>query len=341
LGLYKLLIKKSLERVFTRSNRFFNNYIMKINKHFMKRVLFLFAITMTMFSTSSYGQQDPQYTHYMYNMNVVNPAYAGSRETLSIGLLGRTQWVGIDGAPQTLTANIHAPIGRNLGLGLSVIVDEIGPVQEQNVFADVSYTIRTSEEGQLAFGLKGGVSFFNGDLASLLTPNGTTGEDPLLNADLNETFPNIGAGVYYYTQKFYLGLSVPNILETEHFDNLDIAKASEKMHGFLSAGYVFELTDNVDFKPATIVKVAQGAPVSVDITGNFLINDRFELGLAYRFDDSIDGLVSFLVTDDFRIGYSYDYTLTDLQQFNSGSHEVFLQYDVNLSRRNLKSPRFF
>ncbi len=307
----------------------------------MKKTIFLFAITLMLICTSSYGQQDPQYTHYMYNMNVINPAYAGSKGTLSIGVLGRTQWVGIDGAPRTITGNIHAPVGRNLGLGLSIIADEIGPVKEQNVFADVSYTIQTSEVGNLAFGLKGGFSFFNGDLASLLTPDGTTGEDPLLNSDLNETFPNIGAGVYYYTDNFYIGASVPNILETEHFDNLDAAKASEKMHGFLTAGYVFELTESVDFKPAAILKATPGSPLSIDLTANFLINQQFEVGLAYRFDDSIDGLVSFLVTDDFRIGYSYDYTLTDLQEFNSGSHEIFLQYDVNLSRKNLKSPRFF
>lgn len=306
----------------------------------MKKNL-LFFIVIIVSITSSFGQQDPQYTHYMYNMNVVNPAYAGSRETLSIGVLGRTQWVGIDGAPQTITANVHAPVGRNLGVGLSIIADEIGPVKEQNIFADVSYTIDTSEEGRLAFGLKGGLSFFNGDLDSLLAPDGTTGVDPLLAEDVNETFPNIGAGVYYYTDKLYIGLSVPNILESEHFDNANGSKASEKMHGFLTAGYVFEINDNVDFKPAAMLKAVPGAPLSVDLTGNFLINGRFELGLAYRFDDSIDGLVSFLVTDDFRIGYSYDYTLTDLQQFNSGSHEIFLQYDVNLSRKNLKSPRFF
>ena len=304
----------------------------------MKKSIFLFALTLMLTITSSFGQQDPQYTHYMYNMNVVNPAYAGSRETLSIGFLGRTQWVGIDGAPQTLTANIHAPVGRNLGVGLSVIVDEIGPVKEQNIFADVSYTITTSEKGKLAFGLKGGLSFFNGDLTSLTT---VQDGDPLLDADLTEMFPNVGAGVYYYTDRFYVGASVPNILESEHFDDSKNSKASEKMHGFLTAGYVFDINEDLAFKPALMLKAVPGSPLSVDITGNFLIDDRFEVGLAYRFDDSIDGLVSFLVSDDFRIGYSYDYTLTQLGDYNSGSHEIFLQYDVNLSQKNLKSPRFF
>lgn len=311
----------------------------------MKRTIFLFALTLMLTITSSYGQQDPQYTHYMYNMNVVNPAYAGSRETLSLGVLGRTQWVGIDGAPQTITANVHAPIGSNLGVGLSIIADEIGPVKEQNAYADVSYTVHTSEEGRLAFGLKGGLTFFNATLSSLLLPDGSRGTDALFEDDGKGTFPNIGAGLYYYTDKFYAGLSVPNFLETPHFKDVDNSNvnmvASEKMHGFLTLGYVFDLTETIDFKPSTMLKAIPGSPLSVDLSANFLFNDRFELGIAYRFDDSIDGLVSFLVNDDFRIGYSYDYTLTDLGDFNSGSHEIFLQYDVNMSSKNLKSPRFF
>jgi len=311
----------------------------------MKRTLFISVLILLLTVTSVYGQQDPQYTHYMYNMNVVNPAYAGSRETLSIGLLGRTQWVGIDGAPKTITANVHAPVGANLGVGLSVIADKIGPVSEQNAYADVSYTVDTSEYGSLAFGIKAGVTFFDATLTDLLAPDGTRGVDDLFANDGKGTFPNIGAGVYYYTDRFYAGLSVPNFLESPHFKDVENSTvnrvASEKMHGFLTAGYVFYLSDNLDFKPAMILKAVPGSPLSIDLTGNFLINERFELGLGYRFGDSIDGLVSFLVTEDFRIGYSYDYTLTKLQEFNSGSHEIFLQYDVNLSRKNLKSPRFF
>ncbi len=312
----------------------------------MKKSVLLFILILMLTITSSYGQQDPQYTHYMYNMNVVNPAYAGSRETLSIGLLGRTQWVGIDGAPKTITLNIHAPVGRNLGLGLSIIADQIGPVKEQNAYADISYTIDTSEEGRLAFGLKGGLTFFNVDLLNIRLPDGTTGSD-LQDSQFDENgkanFPNIGAGVYYYTNDFYVGLSAPNILESTHFEKEDgiVAKASEKMHYFLTAGYIFDLNDNVQFKPSTMLKAVQGSPLSIDLTGNFLINERFELGLGYRFGDSISGLVSFLVTEDLRVGYSYDYTTTNLGDFNSGTHEIFLQYDVNLSRKNLKSPRFF
>ena len=314
----------------------------------MKKNLLLFVFALIASLQASYAQQDPQYTHYMYNMNVVNPAYAGSRETLSVGLLGRTQWVGIDGAPQTITANVHAPVGRNLGLGLSIIADKIGPVKEQNAYADISYTIDISDEGRLSFGLKGGVTFFNAALTSLRLPDGSTGSsstDVLFQNDGKGTFPNIGAGVYYHTDDFYLGLSIPNFLETPHFKDVTSStvtlEASEKMHAFFTAGYVFDLSDNVQFKPATILKAVPGSPLSIDLTSNFMINDTFELGLGYRFGDSIDALVSFLVTDDLRVGYAYDYTLTNLGDFNSGSHEIFLQYDVNLSKKNLKSPRFF
>lgn len=307
----------------------------------MTKIHLFFIGIIILTTTLSFGQQDPQYTHYMYNMNVVNPAYAGSRETLSIGVLGRTQWVGIDDAPKTMTANIHAPVGNNLGIGFSAIADKIGPIKENNIFADISYTIKTSKTAKLAFGIKGGFSFFNGDLAKLLTPDGTIGLDPLLDENIKKTFPNVGAGIYFYTNKFFIGASVPNILERAHFDDTSVAKASERMHGFFTAGYVFKLSENVDFKPSTMFKVASGSPVSIDLSGNFLFNKRFELGLAYRFDDSIDGLLSFLVTDDFRIGYSYDYSLNELQDYNSGTHEIFFQYDVNISRKNIKSPRYF
>ena len=301
------------------------------------------VLLLSLISITGYSQQDPQYTQYMYNMNVVNPAYAGSRGTLSIGLLGRTQWVGIDGAPKTATLSVHAPVGKNLGAGLSFIADEYGPVQEQNIYADISYTVSTSEEGRLAFGLKGGISLFNVDLLSAVLPQTLPGQDPLFNDNVNETFPNFGAGVYYYNERFYAGLSVPNILETKHLEkgNGTITRAAEETHYFLTAGYVFYLSDNLKFKPSTMLKGVQGSPLSVDISANFLMNDRLELGLNYRLDDSVGALVNFGVTPSFRIGFAYDYTTTNLGNFNDGTYEAFLLWDIDFSKKNLKSPRFF
>lgn len=302
----------------------------------MKNMKILLGI-LTLFSISTiFGQQDPQYTQYMYNQNILNPAYAGSKGVLSIGMLGRTQWVGVNGAPETLTLSLHSPISNSIGLGLSVIHDEIGPAKEDNVYADFSYTIQTSDEGNLAFGLKAGFTFLD-----VRITEGLTSGDILLNEPVNLSTPNFGAGIYYYTQKFYAGLSIPNFLETRHLDskNGKVTTASERMHYFLTTGYVFDISENVKLKPSAMVKAAIGAPVSIDLSANALINDKFELGLSYRFDDSISGIIGFNVTDDLRIGYAYDYTTSNFGDFNSGSHEVMLLFDFN--RKKLKSPRFF
>jgi type IX secretion system PorP/SprF family membrane protein len=306
----------------------------------MKKIKILIVGVITLIGAVAYGQQDPQYTQYMYNMNVVNPAYAGSQGTLSIGLLGRTQWVNLSGSPKTITAAIHAPVGKNVGLGFSVIADKIGPVSEQNAYADFSYTIETSEEGRLAFGVKGGFTFQAIDFLKLSIKDQ---DDPLFSENLNQTFPNFGTGLLYYTDNFYAGISMPNMLESRHFEKKSgiITKASEKMHYFITTGYVFDISQDLRLKPSIMLKAVSAAPLSIDLSVNALILDVFELGLSWREGDSVSGMMNFLVAPNVRIGYAYDYTLTNLGQFNTGSHEVFLLYDLDLSRGNLKSPRFF
>ena len=304
--------------------------------------LLVLLIVMLMFFTDVFSQQDPQYTQYMYNMNVVNPAYAGSRGTLSLGLLGRTQWTNVAGGPKTVTFSGDAPIGRKVGIGLSVISDVIGPVQEQNLYVDVSYTINTSDEGRLAFGLKGGVTLQDIDLLSITLPQDPN--DPLFQDNVNEVYPNFGAGIYYYTDKFYVGLSVPNILKSTHFERSGgiITEASEEMHAFLTAGYVFGLSPTLKFKPSLMFKGVIGAPVSIDINANFLLYNRLELGASYRIDDSLSALINFAVTPDFRIGFAYDYTISEFSNINpGGTYEAILLYDIDFSKKNLKSPRFF
>ena len=287
--------------------------------------------------TSVFSQQDPQYTQYMYSQNILNPAYAGSRGVLNIGLLGRSQWVGVDGAPETLTLSIHSPIGRNVGLGFSVIHDEIGPAKEDNVYGDFSYTIFTSEEGYLAFGLKAGFTFLNVRALGNLVDQ----DDAILNEPVNKVSPNFGAGIFYYTQKFYAGLSMPNFLDTRHLEkgNGKVSSASEKTHYFLTTGYVFGLSESLKLKPSAMVKAVVGAPLSIDLSANALLNDNVEFGLSVRLDDSISAMIGFNVSDDMRIGYAYDHTTSNSGQFNSGSHEVLLLFDFN--RRKIKSPRFF
>ena len=301
----------------------------------MKKIKIVLGVLALMSITTVFGQQDPQYTQYMYNMNVLNPAYAGSRGVASIGILGRTQWVGLDGAPQTLTLSAHSPVGKSVGLGLSVIHDEIGPTKEDNVYADFSYTIVTSQEGRLAFGVKGGVTFMDVRELALVSDG-----DPY-NIPIHQTSPNFGAGVFYYNQRFYAGLSLPNFLETRHLEKKggSFSTASEKMHYFLTSGYVFDIAHNLKLKPSTMVKATAGAPLSVDISLNLLVDERVEVGLSHRLDDSISGMVGFQVNDDFRIGYAYDHTTTSFGEFNSGSHEIMLLFDFNVKK--IKSPRFF
>jgi len=309
----------------------------------MKKITIFLAFSFLLFFNETKAQQDPQYTQYMYNMNVVNPAYAGSRGTLSLGLLGRTQWTSVDGAPKTFTFDAHAPVGEKVGVGLSIISDEIGPSKEQNIYADVSYTLTTSDVGRLAFGLKAGVTLLDVNLLDATLPESSTGNDPLFDENINDAFPNFGAGVYYYTDKWYAGFSVPNILKSEHMDKDYInTKASEDVHYFLTGGYVFDLSSTLKFKPSLMFKGVAGAPVSVDINANFLMYDRFEVGASYRIEDSVSLLFNFGVTPDFRIGYAYDYTISEFSNSNtSGSHEIILLYDIDFSQKNLKSPRFF
>lgn len=308
----------------------------------MKKITIFLVLGFLLYFTDISAQQDPQYTQYMYNMNVVNPAYAGSRGTLSLGFLARTQWTNVDGAPKTITFAAHAPVGRKVGVGFSVIADEIGPVKEQNIYVDLSYTITTSDEGRLAFGLKGGVTLQNIDLLSIILPQDPN--DPLFQDNVNEAYPNFGAGVYYYTDKFYLGFSVPNILKSTHFEKSGgiITEASEEMHYFLTSGYVFDISSTLKFKPSVMLKGVSGAPVSVDVNANMLMYDRLEVGVSYRISDSVGALVNFAITPDFRIGFAYDHTISDFSNLNpGGSYEGILLYDIDFSKKNLKSPRFF
>ncbi len=293
-------------------------------------IVFLLALQLS-------AQQDPQYTQYMYNMNVINPAYAGSRENLSFGLLYRTQWVGIDDAPKTGTFFGHAPVGKNVGLGLSFISDQIGPVKENNVYADFSYTLPLEGEHKLAFGLKAGATFHDIGLAGL---NQLEPRDPLLK-NVNTTTPNIGAGAFYYSNNYYLALSVPNILNSVHLDEDGTKFGSETSHYFVTGGYVFQLSDNAKLKPSFLVKSAFDAPTSFDVNINALFYEKFEIGASYRVEDSFSGLVNFAVTPSIRIGYAYDSITSDIKKYAPSSHEFMLLFDLNFSKKVSRSPRYF
>lgn len=297
----------------------------------------LYIIVVFLIATQMYGQQDPQYTQYMYNMNVINPAYAGSRENLSFGLLYRTQWTGIDGAPETGTFFGHLPVSEKVGIGLSVISDQIGPVKETNAYADFSYTLKLGGTNRLAFGLKAGATFHDIGLGSidLIDPS-----DPFFQ-NINTTTPNIGAGVFYYTDNYYLSFSVPNILNSVHLDANGNKLGTEASHYFLTGGYVFQLSPNTKLKPSFLVKSAFDAPTSYDVNLNALFFEKFEIGGSYRLDDSFSGLVNFAVTPTVRIGYAYDAVRSDIKNYAPASHEFMLLFDLNFPRKVSRSPRYF
>lgn len=281
-----------------------------------------------------FSQQNSQYTQYMYNMPVINPAYSGSSGVPVVRVAGRTQWVNVLGAPRTASFSIDAPVGRAVGLGFSVIHDRVGPVRENIVSGDFSYTIFTGGEGRLAFGLKGGIRSFNIGILTTIDP------DPI-NVPIDRVSAIIGAGVFYYTDKFYAGFSSPNLLKTK-YDNRDIAvitDANESAPFYLTTGYVFDITDNIKLKPSTMLKMASDSPLSMDISTNLLINNNLEFGLSYRIDDSLAAMIGIQASEKFRIGYAFDYSTSNFGRFNSGTHELLLIYKFN--RRDMKSPRFF
>lgn len=310
------------------------------------KLLILICTLLTCLISSA--QQDPQYTQYMYNMSVLNPAYSTDNpDAINFGALYRAQWVGSVGGPSTGTFFGHAAFGKRVEGGLSIIHDQIGDVvKETNFYADFAYVLPISVNNKLSFGLKAGATFFSTNF------NGFIYSDPLPDQafanNLSRTFPNIGIGTYYFGENYYFGLSVPNLLTTKHLESQDgiVRTGSEELHYFVTGGYVFNLNDKLKFKPAFMTKGVYGAPLSVDVTANFLINSTFEAGLGYRLGDSFSGLVNFKVSPILRVGYAYDRTISNLGRFNSGSHEIMILFDLSKSKNSNtngydKSPRFF
>lgn len=302
------------------------------------RTKILFLATMFT-SLVSFGQQDAQYTQYMYNTINVNPAYAGSRGVMSIFGLHRTQWVGLEGAPTTNAASFNTPINNsNIGIGLSFVNDRIGPTEENTISADVSYTVRTSETWKLSFGIKGTANLFNLDPTRLTIEDAG---DPQFQNLRNQFTPNIGAGIYLHSDKSYVGLSVPNFFQTTRYSDNDVSIAREKMNFYLIAGHVFDIGSNLQFKPALLTKAVEGAPLQVDVSANFLLYEKFMLGAAYRWDAAFSALAGYQVTDGLFIGYGFDQETTRLARFNNGSHEIFVRFELFKNYDKIVSPRFF
>lgn len=294
------------------------------------------------------AQQDAQYTQYMYNTMSVNPAYAGSRGQLSFAGLYRSQWVGLDGAPETFTLNLHSPIRNSrVGYGISIVNDNIGDgvVQETYLDAAISYTIPVSMDAKLSFGLKLGGNMLSLDFNGLRNFD----EEVVSQDNIDNRFtPNFGLGVYYHTDRFYAGLSAPNVLESEYFDNDNSDgsvnfQSAERINFYLITGYVFDIGPDLQFKPALLTKAVGGAPLQVDLSASFLFAEKFSFGAAYRWDAALSGLVGFQLTEQLMVGLAYDRETTELggAQFNDGSFEIFLRLELLKRFQRTVSPRFF
>lgn len=296
-----------------------------------------------------HAQQDPQYTQYLYNTQIVNPAYTGSREVLSFGVLGRVQWVSIEGSPRTGTFTVSSPLGseNNMGLGLSIVYDQIGPSTESNANIDYSYSIQLDRHdvSKLSFGLKAGMDVLDVDYTKLTIYENY---DPLFQTTVdNKIQPQVGAGIYYHTQKFYAGFSVPNFLNSKHFDESSLENqniesiAVERLHYFFITGYVFELGPNLKFKPAALTKFVSGAPLQWDGSANFLINEKITLGASYRWNSSISALAGFQISQSLFIGLAYDYDTATIKDYSNGSYEAVIRFDILNKLDKVLTPRFF
>lgn len=292
------------------------------------------------------AQQDPQFTNYMYNQSIINPAYAtGTPSVLNLGTFYRTQWAGAVGAPESFSFFGHLPLNEKIETGISFFSDEIGEgaLKESAIYADFAYVLKLSDKHNLSFGVKAGVSFLNTNFNDFRLESGPASTDPAFSENMNKTFPNIGAGVFYFSEKYYVGFSSPNFLKGKHLSETDGIQhtGSEEIHLYMTGGYVFDLGKDFKLKPSFLARMVKGVPPMFDVSMNVRYLDRFELGASYRIDASFSGLFNVRVAPNIKIGYAYDHTTTNLGRFESGSHEVFVLFDINFLRGHDKSPRFF
>ncbi len=315
---------------------------------------FLIGSVFITLTVSVVAQQDPMYTHYMYNTLAVNPAYAGSRGALTLTGLARKQWVGFDGAPTSITGTAHTPIfGEKLGLGISFVNDKIGPIKNNQIYVDLAYHLKLNAKSKLSFGVKGGANMWSANLSQLKTGNTLQDASSYSYNISNNITPNLGAGVYYYRERFYLGVSVPKMLQNKVGSTSQVdangnpsgtsSLLKEQFHYFTIIGAVFNLSEGLQLKPTALVKATKAAPLQADLTAMFIIQEALHLGAMYRTNDAIGGLIGFNINPQFYVGYSYDFSVTNkTTKYNAGSHEVMLRYDlVYNNKTKIKSPRYF
>ncbi|PKQ62329.1 hypothetical protein BZG02_13555 [Labilibaculum filiforme] len=294
------------------------------------------------FGSKIMAQQDPMYTQYMHNPLTVNPAYAGSTDRLSAMFLARDQWVGFDGAPKSRTLTLSAPVTKyNIGAGFSYINDELGPVKQNSLYADFAYKLKISDQGTLSMGIKGGFDMIQINLMNLTL---NQQNDDAFSSDFQEDFIlNFGLGLYYYTPRFFIGASIPRMLKNS-YDNDGVNTTSlgyKERHYFISTGALFDINENLKFKPSILSKIVWNAPLSIDLSANFILKDQLWLGAAYRIDDAMSFLIHYQLSEQLRVGYAFDLTESELRSYNNGTHEIMVAFDFQFNKKKVMTPRYF
>lgn len=303
----------------------------KIHRYLLP-LLFLFSI-------NAIAQQQVQFTQYMYNTMMVNPAYAGTGSVLEALFIHRSQWVGLDGAPRTQNVAVNGAAGKIVGVGLNFVNDRIGPANQTFVTASVAARIPLSEKIKLSVGLNGGMDIVNVDWSKGQWQ--TDNDAAIMNNIRNRVRPVLGAGVYLYADNWYFGFSSPTFIQRDRYNDWDEASINNAVHWYAIAGYVFNIGESVKLKPAVLAKVVKGAPFTMDVSLNTLIKEQFTVGAAYRYNDAVSLLLGYTFKRSFFIGYSYDINLSRLRNYNSGSHDIILKYNLYKKDMAARSPRFF
>lgn len=301
------------------------------------------AVFMAAAGTAS-AQFEPQFTQYMFNEMFINPAYAGSRDQVSSTLVYRNQWVGLQGAPKTQSASIHGPLmNKTMGLGLTMMNESIGVTKQFSVYANYAYRIPMGTKSALAMGIQGGMINHQENLEDVIT-NEEYDPEFMLNTP-HVILPNAGWGLYFNTDRFYAGVSVPRMLENkvagDGTGDVTNQMNFETWHYYFASGYVFPISDNMKLRPTMMIKAVSGSPIIGDFTVSALMKEVIWLGISYRTEDSFSGLLEFQITPQLRFGYSYDYTTTELNNYSNGTHEINLGYDFSFNKKKVITPRYF
>ena len=290
----------------------------------MKQIISFLTLAALFITTGSLAQQDPHFTLYRYNMSIINPAYAGTEGTVDALLGVRSQWSGVQDGPETQTFNLNAPLGNNVGMGISVVNDKVFVLSETHLYADFSYRLQLSETLDLYAGLKAGGTFLNVNLSETGIMN-----DPLFTGDVSRFNPNVGVGLYLKAKKYYVTLSAPGVLANDRYekDGADPVAASDDLAAFVGGGYYYNISDRLQLRPSVLGRFVSGVPLSIDLTGSLLLDDTFELGTNYRIDESVAIFTTIgLLNNAINFGYAYEFGTSSIGEYNNGTHELILKF---------------